>query len=477
MLGEVVREAVDGDTHLSHRIALTHGYAAVLEGVEVDGDAVGRADFVLTTVSLADGCGRIEVASKVLGKFHVEFFRFFVELFLQGENSHFDGCDLMMQVEHHAGVVFSDLFFVVCVCEECEEHTIRTERRLDDVRHVLLVGDGVDITQILAACLDVLIEVIVRAVCNAPKFAPTEGEFILEVRRGFGVEAKFFLVVVAEFEIFVLHAEVEEPFVAEILPIRKPFEVGAGLAEEFKFHLLKFTDAEDKVAGSDLVAETLAYLTDAERHFFTSCALHVLEVDKDALSGFGAQIHSGSAVLGDADKGLEHKVELSHACKIAVAAHGAGDFMLGDILLHLLVGPARNALFDAVLCHILFDKIVGAMAGFARLAVHKRIGKTTDMSAGLPSGGVHNDCAVKTYVVGAFDDEFFPPSLFDVVFHCNTEGAVVPRIGKTAVNLAAGIYETAVFRKRDEFVHCYVCHNKNSFRTHPDDEPMFIVYK
>lgn len=112
-----------------------------------------------------------------------------------------------------------------------------------------------------------LIEVVICAVRNAPKFTPTEGEFIFEVRRRFGVEAKFFFVVVAEFEIFVFHTEVEQPFVAEVLPVCKPFEVGAGFAEEFELHLFKLADTENEVAGSDLVAETLADLSDAERHF------------------------------------------------------------------------------------------------------------------------------------------------------------------------------------------------------------------
>lgn len=50
------------------------------------------------------------------------------------------------------------------------------------------------------------------------------------------------------------------------------------------------------------------------------------------------------------------------------------------------------------------------------------------MSACLPSGGVHDDRAVKTYVVGIFDNEFFPPSLLDVVFELDAERAVVPRV-------------------------------------------------
>ena len=102
--------------------------------------------------------------------------------------------------------------------------------------------------------------------------------------------------------------------------------------------------------------------------------------------------------------------------------------MLDDILFHLLVAPTRDVDVKAVFEVVFFDKVVGAMTGFAGFAIHQRIGKTADMSACLPSGGVHNDCAVETYVVGAFDDEFFPPSLLDIVFHRNTERAVVPRV-------------------------------------------------
>ena len=428
LLGEVVNEAVDGQAYLSHRVALTHRYATVFESVEVDGDAVGSADFVLTTVSLADGCGRVEVASEVLGKLDIKLFRLFVELFLQGENSHFDGSESVMKVKHNARVVFADLLFVVCVAEECEEHAVCAQRRLDDVRHVLFVGDGIDVGKILARSFDVLIEVVVGAISNAPKLAPAEREFVFEVGCCLGVEAKLFFFVVAEFEVFVSHAEVEQPLMAEVLPICKPFEIGAGLAEKFKFHLFKFADAEDEVAGRDFVAEALADLTDAERHFFTGCALHVFEVDKDALRGFGAEIDGGSGVFRDAYERLEHEVEFSHAREVAIAANGAGDFVLDDILFHLLVAPTRDVDVNAVFEVVFFDEVVGAMTGFAGFAIHQRIGKTADMSACLPSGGVHDDCAVKTYVVGIFDNEFFPPSLLDVVFELDAERAVVPRV-------------------------------------------------
>lgn len=81
--------------------------------------------------------------------------------------------------------------------------------------------------------------------------------------------------------------------------------------------------------------------------------------------------------------------------------------MLDDILFHLLVAPTRDVDVKTVFEVVFFDEVVGAMTGFAGFAIHQRIGKTADMSACLPSGGVHDDCAVKTYVVWIFDNEFF----------------------------------------------------------------------
>lgn len=185
LFGEVADEIFNRDTHLSHGVALADGDAVVFKRVEVHGDAIGSADLVLTAVSLADGCGRIEVASEVLGELCIQFFRFFVELFLQGEHCHLDRRDCVVQVEHDTSVVFADLFFFVCVAKECKEHSVRAERRLDNVGHEFLVGDGIDIAQILAAGLDMLVKVVVGAVCNAPKLAPTEREFVFKVRGGF----------------------------------------------------------------------------------------------------------------------------------------------------------------------------------------------------------------------------------------------------------------------------------------------------
>ena len=50
---------------LLHRVAVTDSDGAVVEGVEVDGDAEGRADLVLAPVAPADRLRLVVVAHEV----------------------------------------------------------------------------------------------------------------------------------------------------------------------------------------------------------------------------------------------------------------------------------------------------------------------------------------------------------------------------------------------------------------------------
>ena len=50
---------------------------------------------------------------------------------------------------------------------------------------------------------------------------------------------------------------------------------------QVQLHLFEFTNAEDEVAGGDLVAEALTNLADAERNLLAGGAQDVVEVDKD----------------------------------------------------------------------------------------------------------------------------------------------------------------------------------------------------
>ena len=464
LLFEVGAEVLDGDAHLRHGVALAHGDCAVLEGVEVHRHAVRRADLVLAAVAFADGARAVEVAHEVFAELRIDLLRLVGELFLQRQHRDLDGRDGGMEVQHHSRVALADLFLRIGVAKEREHHAFHAEGGLDDVGHILLVGDGVGVGEVLAACVDVLGEVVVRAVGDAPKLSPAEREEELEVGRRFGVEAQLFRAVVAQAEFAVVEAEPEQPFVAEFAPIGEPLEVGAGLAEELQLHLLELAHAEDEVAGRDLVAEGFAYLPYAERHALSRGALDVLEVDEYALRGLGTEIDGVRRVLGDALEGLEHQVELAYGGEIRLAAHGADDAFLLDVVLHLPVRPAGDGAVDALLLHVVLNEVVRTVARLAGLAVHERIGKAAYMPRRLPHGRVHKYGAVHADVVRAFGDEFLPPRRFDVVFERDAERTVVPGVGESAVYLAAGEDESAVFAQRDKFVHSKFSHIEPPFR-------------
>ena len=132
------------------------------------------------------------------------------------------------------------------------------------------------------------------------------------------------------------------------------------------------------------------------------------------------------------------------------AAVGANDVLFINKFAHFSEFPAfgRNS-------GLVFDKFISSVAGFAGFAVHKRVGESADMAGSYPNLGVHKDRGVKTYVIGAFLNECFPPSAFYVVFEFNTERAVVPGVGKTAVNFRTCVNKAAAFAKCDDFFHCF----------------------
>ena len=84
-------------------------------------------------------------------------------------------------------------------------------------------------------------------------------------------------------------------------------------------HLLKLPGAEGEVARGDLIAEGLAHLAHAEGQLPAGGALDVLEVDKDALGGFGAEVDGVFCVLGNTLEGLEHQVELADVGPVVLA--------------------------------------------------------------------------------------------------------------------------------------------------------------
>ena len=256
---------------------------------------------------------------------------------------------------------------------------------------------------------------------------------------------------VAQTQIFFLDAKAQQPVLAVVLPVGEPLQVGVGLAEELALHLLKLAGTEGEVARGDLVAERLADLADAEGQLAAGRALDVRKVDEDALRGLGAQVAGGGGILGHADGGLEHQVELADGGEVMLAADGADDLGVGgDELVHLVKGHGIDVHALALLT--LGDELVCAVAALAGAAVQQRVREAGHVAGGHPGLGVHQDGSVQPDVVGAFLHEFLHPCLFDVVLELDTQRAVVPAVGQAAVDFAARIDEPAVFAQVHDHV-------------------------
>ena len=90
-----------------------------------------------------------------------------------------------------------------------------------------------------------------------------------------------------------------------------------------------------------------------------------------------------------------------------------------------------------------FDQVVGTGAGVAGLAVHHGVGKTGDMTGGLPDLGTTDDGGVETDHVLTVTDKRFPPQIFDFTFELRPQWAIVPSVGEPAINVGTGEEEAA----------------------------------
>ena len=448
----------------------------VAHGLEVDGDAVRRADLVLAAITLADGTGIVEIDHEFLLQVMVDFLGSRGELLRQRQDGRLvrrkgrvqmqDGADVVVAL-----LVLPDDLFVVGIGQEGQERAFDAEGRLDDIGDIARVLLLIEIRQILAGRVLMLRQVIIRAVGNAPELAPAKREQELEVRRRLGIEAQLLRVMVAQAKVLLLHAEGEQPLLAEAAPVGKPLEVRARLAEELQLHLLEFTHAENEVARCDLVAERLADLADAERQLAARGALHVDEVHKDALRRLRAEIHGVLRVLRDALERLEHQVELTDIREVVLAARRAADVLLVDEALHLGLREGVDGLRQllAGLGAVVLDELVCTEALMALAAVHQRVGEAAEMAGSDPRLRVHEDRAVEADVIRVLLHELLPPGALDVVFHLDAEGAVVPGVGKAAVNFGASEHEAAVFAQSDELFHGFFSifqHNFSSGTIH-----------
>ena len=359
-----------------------------------------------------------------------------------------------MQMQHGADILLAlavgQVLLVVCFAQESQSHTVTTQRRLNDVGDVVLVGLAVKVLQALAGSFLMAGQVVVGTIRDAPQLTPVgEREGVLDIGGSAAVEGQLCRLVVTQAQVLLLDAKAQQPVLTIVLPVSEPFQIGAGLAEELALHLLELTGAEGEVARGDLVAESLAHLTHAEGQLAAGGALDVGKVDKDALCGLRTQVAGGRAVLGDTNGSLEHQVELADGGKIVLAADGADDvLMLCDESIHLVKAHGIHVHLGVLLT----DQLVGAVACLAGAAVQQGVRKAGDVAGGHPGLRVHDDGCIQTHIIGAFLHEFLQPCLFDIVLELNAQRAVVPAVGQTAVNLGTGEHITTVLAEIDDHI-------------------------
>ena len=141
-----------------------------------------------------------------------------------------------------------------------------------------------------------------------------------------------------------------------------------------------------------------------------------------------------------------------------LTAVGARDAVVLYILEHFFLGHTVGMCVGIKI----INKIICSVAHFALLAVKKRIGEGRNMAACLPNSGVHQNIGVNLIAVFTLLNKAFAPCIFYIVFKPCAERAVVPCIGKTAVNIAAGEDKASALTKRYNFFHCFFCvvHNR-----------------
>ncbi|CAN4006139.1 SAM-dependent DNA methyltransferase, partial [Dysosmobacter welbionis] len=188
-----------------------------------------------------------------------------------------DGADVVLFCIHH--------LFIVGFHQQGQGHPVRAQGGLHHIGDIVLVLLLIEIGQILAGVLLMLGQVVVGPVRHTPQFPPAEGEQILKVRSGLGVETQLLGLVIPQPQILLLDVQALQPVVAVRPPILEPLQIRVRLTEELQLHLLELPDAENEVTRGDLVAEGLADLAHAEGQLPAGGPLDGGKVDKNALGG------------------------------------------------------------------------------------------------------------------------------------------------------------------------------------------------
>ena len=119
-------------------------------------------------------------------------------------------------------------------------------------------------------------------------------EIKLNISRSIGVMSEIQMVVKPEF--LGWNSQVMVPFHSFFFPILVPLQFLAWPNKKLHLHLFELPHPEYELAGDYLVSECLSYLGYAEGDLEPTGLLHIQEVHKDSLCGFGPKINGTSFV-------------------------------------------------------------------------------------------------------------------------------------------------------------------------------------
>ena len=139
----------------------------------------------------------------------------------------------------------------------------------------------------------------------------TEWKRILDVSCADRVVRQLGLFVVTQDEPLLFYAKIGVPLETAITPELIPLARLAWVAEKLHLHLLELASAKGEVSRRDFIAETLALLRDAERHFHATAIHHVAEVDEHTLRRLRPEERRAVIATHGADVRLEHQVKLA----------------------------------------------------------------------------------------------------------------------------------------------------------------------
>ncbi len=315
-----------------------------------------------------------------------------------------------MEAQHHA-TLSAHFLLAVGIGQEGEQAAIGPGRRLDHVRHHVLLALLIEIGERLAAELRVLLQVEVGPVGDALELAPADGELVLDVDRPLGVVSELVLLVLTDAKILPPHAVPLVPGEPRLDPALVPDLVGRPpvdrlqrIDEELDLHLLELAGPEDEIAGRDLVAKGLADLGDPKRQLPPCRLLDVLEVHEDRLRRLRPEPRDGRGVLDRTHERLEHEVELTRIRELALAAVRAGH--AGEV--ELLRAPGGREL-------VALRQVVQAETLPAVAALDERVREVLDVARGFPDTRVHEDRAIEADDVLAELDHRAPPRPLHIV--------------------------------------------------------------